>query len=635
MPQKKNLFLEYIYERFGEAIQKSVLRFILKNKQRVEDKLPNQYTLGYINMEDIDYKTVRIDAKADSRIDFDIVVVPELDCSIKNSRNNDYDRELVNDIWLSISCSGDIAKELKDFRIIEVNEYSPSKPQKPLADDLVPIISKADYEKYATEMLEKFYPESLESPQVINAEELAQRMNLQVIKRAIKEDRSVFGQIFFKDTEVEIYNREKQQVERVNIPQNTVIVDNETTALFSFGSENLTIAHECVHFYLHKKAFYFAQMLNKELSHIQCQTSGGMVGVDSESKNNWMEIQANGIAPYILMPKKTFLEKYRMYEKMASLIHRSKEEYIEEVIRALAEFFKVSVYAARKRLIDLGINDAEGVLNWVDGRYVKPYFYKEGSLASNETFTVSYKDVYNKVFTGGNIALLIYQGDFVLVENHLCINSSKFVEKDENGEDRLTEYARYHLDECCVKFICATDNSFIHSGNLETLCYLCRDIVKDLNFDIEISQDNAALLNSQDLPSRYNDYRSTISEIKRDISYKQLPDILKYFAENLKLDVNSLAIDTGLDERTIRRYMNGENKVPEKRTVIALCMAMKLPPDIIDIVLRQSHIALAYGNADDDALLSVISMMRGKSIKKINKYLSDIGAEPLTNKTAV
>ena len=635
MPQKQNLFLDYIYERFGETIHKSSLRFLLKHRHLVEDKIPSNYVLVYMNLEDIEYKTVRIDAKDDSRINFDIVVVPELDCSIKNPKNNDYDRELVTDIWLSISCSGDISKELKDFRIIETNEYSQMKPQKPLADDLVPVISKAEYEKYATEILEKFYPECLERTQEVNAEELAKRMNLQFIKRAIKKDRSVFGQIFFKDTEVDLYNREKQQLEKLTVHKNTIIVDDETTALFSFGSENLTIAHECVHFYLHKKAFYFAQMLDKQLSHIQCKTKGGIVGVQAESKNNWMEIQANGIAPYILMPKNTFLEQYHKYEKMGSLIYRSKEEYIEDVIRKLSEFFKVSVYAARKRLIDLGVNEVCGVLNWIDGHYVKPYFYKEGSLASNETFTVSYKDIYNKICTGGNIALLIYQGNFVLVENHLCINSKKFVEKNEYGEDRLTEYARYHIDECCVKFKCETGDSFINSSKLEILCYLCRDFVKDMSFDVEVSKDNAMLLNSPDLPSRYDDYRKTISEVKQAISYKQLPDILKYFVENLKLDVKSLAIDTGLDERTIRRYLNGENKVPDKRTVIALCMVMNLPPDIIDIVLRQSHIALAYGNEDDDALLSVISLMRGKSIKKINKYLTDIGAEPLTNKIAI
>ena len=261
-------------------------------------------------------------------------------------------------------------------------------------------------------------------------------------------------------------------------------------------------------------------------------------------------------------------------------------------------------------------------------------FFKDGVLAPNETFTASAKDIYNRLFTIGNVAGLIYQGDFVFVENHLCINSSKFIEKDE-GEDHLTEYARYHMEECCLKFKLKTKNNIINNSNLETFCYLCRDFIKDINFDVEISTENTDLLNSRDLPSRFEDYRKTISEIKQTISFKKLSEILKYFVDNLQLDVKCLAIDTGLDERTIRRYLSGENKVPDKRSVIAICMAMNLPPEIVEIVLRQSHIALAYGNEDDDALLSVISMMRGKSITKINKYLQGIGAEPLTNKIAL
>lgn len=632
---KKNLFLEYVCEKFGERLHKAILRFLLQHKGQIENRLPNNYTLTYFDMEDIDYKMVRIDSKEGNRIDFDIIAVPELDCSIKNIRNKDYDRELVNDLWLTISCSGDISIGLKNFHIADISEYVQVKQQKPLADDLVPIIAKSEYEKYAKEILEKFYPECLEGSQEINAEILAQRMGLRVIKRTITEDGDIFGQIYFQDTEVELYDRKNKRKEKCLIPSNTIIVDSDATSFFSYGSLNITIAHECVHFYLHRKAFYFVQMLDSDLLYIQCQSNGEIKGIQHEEQNNWMEIQANGIAPYLLMPKEKFLKQYQEYDAvLAILYNRKKAEYFEELIRKLADQFKVSIYAARKRLIDLGVNAANGVLNWVDNHYVKPYFFKDGVLAPNETFTASAKDIYNRLFTIGNVAGLIYQGDFVFVENHLCINSSKFIEKDE-GEDHLTEYARYHMEECCLKFKLKTKNNIINNSNLETFCYLCRDFIKDINFDVEISTENTDLLNSRDLPSRFEDYRKTISEIKQTISFKKLSEILKYFVDNLQLDVKCLAIDTGLDERTIRRYLSGENKVPDKRSVIAICMAMNLPPEIVEIVLRQSHIALAYGNEDDDALLSVISMMRGKSITKINKYLQGIGAEPLTNKIAL
>lgn len=44
--------------------------------------------------------------------------------------------------------------------------------------------------------------------------------------------------------------------------------------MLSFGSKNMTIAHECVHFFLNRKAFLFAQLMNKEIKSIQCEAKG-------------------------------------------------------------------------------------------------------------------------------------------------------------------------------------------------------------------------------------------------------------------------------------------------------------------------------------------------------------------------
>ena len=296
---RRKKFIEYVCEKFGEKISGSVLNFILKNRGIIESYIPSRYSLKYIEIDNIEYKTVYIDSKEGNRIEFDLVVVPEVDCSIRNIRNDDYDRELVDDLWLSVACTGDVSKSLSDFRIISVNEYFQQKPKKPLSDDLVPIIPKADYEKYAKELLEKYYPECIERLEIVDPVIIAQRMGLQILKRSIAEDGSIFGQIFFKDAEVGLFNKEHKCIEKVKVPRNTIIVDADATSLFSLGSVNITIAHECVHYYLHKKAFYFAQMLNDNLTQIQCQTSGGWKGEEETSRNNWMEIQANGIAPYI------------------------------------------------------------------------------------------------------------------------------------------------------------------------------------------------------------------------------------------------------------------------------------------------------------------------------------------------
>lgn len=458
---------------------------------------------------------------------------------------------------------------------------------------------------------------------------IAQNMGISVVDRSISADGSIFGQVYFKDTKADLYDRRSGVMQTVLVPKNTMIIDSDSSSLFSFGCQKLTIAHECVHFYLHKKAFFFAKMVNKELSHIQCQREGGIVGKNEGTNNHWMEVQANGIAPYILMPRQMVVKKYNELENMYMSWGQTPLEYAESLVKAIADFFDVTNYAARKRLLDLGFTLAGGTLNYVDGQYIKPYLYKKGALAKDETYTVSYKDIYDKIFSS-TMGAYIYQGNFVFVENHLCIESPKYVQKTEEGDHELTVYAREHLDECCVKFKCTSRSSVIRDS-LATACYLCRQFDEDLYYDLEIADSNSALYNSPNLPFAFKEHRDRILQIKKDIMGKSFTEILNYFVDNLHKDNKELAYDSGLDERSIRRYLSGESKRPDKRSVIAICMALKLPSEITDIVLKQAHISLVEGDTEDDALMGVIMTHRGKSIKKINAYLERLGVEPLNN----
>lgn len=630
MAKEPNLFLEYISEKQGDTLHRAVHSFLIRNKYLVENKLGSRYRVTFIELEDLDYQSVRFEDKGGDKIEFDILVIPEITAKVVYGKHNDRDVESVTDVWLTITCSGVVSDDLISFKIEGISEYNKKKREKPLSCDLVPIITRDDYEKYATEILQKFYPAGLEKPCAIDVLTIAKNMGISVVDRSISADGSIFGQVYFKDTKADLYDRRSGTMQMISVPKNTMIIDSDSSSLFSFGCQKLTIAHECVHFYLHKKAFFFARMVNKELSHIQCQREGGLVGKNEGTNNHWMEVQANGIAPYILMPRQMVIKKYNELENMYLSWGLKPLEYAENLVKAIADFFDVTNYAARKRLLDLGYTLAGGTLNFVDGQYIKPYLYKKGALAKNETYTVSYKDVYDKIFTAPTMGAYIYQGNFVFVENHLCIESPKFVRQTKEGDHELTDYAREHLDECCVKFKCTSRSSVIRDS-LATACYLCRQFDEDLYYDLEIADSNGPLYNSPDLPFAFKEHRERILQIKKDIMGKSFTEILNYFVDNLHKDNKELAYELGLDERSIRRYLSGESKRPDKRSVIAICMALKLPPEITDIVLKQAHVSLVEGDNEDDALMGVIMTHRGKSIKKINAYLERLGVEPLNN----
>ena len=246
--------------------------------------------------------------------------------------------------------------------------------------EFVPYIKKSQYDDYANEILEKFYykdyPTARETPEAIDVDILSNNMGLNIITRSISKDKTIFGQIFFSDAIVELYNEEKEEYEKVKISKNTILVDNKAAYLRSLGSRNMTIAHECVHSYYHRKAFLFAKMFNNDLKYIECLIDGTMNNTKDNDTADWMEIQANALAPCILMPRKAFenyanelLEKYRLFSDFGV-------NTINNIVDELADKFNVTKYAAKKRLIDLGYDQAEGAYNWVDDRYVRPYAFK-------------------------------------------------------------------------------------------------------------------------------------------------------------------------------------------------------------------------------------------------------------------
>lgn len=92
---------------------------------------------------------------------------------------------------------------------------------------------------------------------------------------------------------------------------------------------------------------------------IQCQIAAGTTDSDKWKAVDWMEWQAKGVAPKILMPEKT----------VRPLVDRLLVEYsgndqvsvasFERVIDVLAETYDASRQAAKVRLVELGYTKAE------------------------------------------------------------------------------------------------------------------------------------------------------------------------------------------------------------------------------------------------------------------------------------
>ena len=174
-----------------------------------------------------------------------------------------------------------------------------------MSDSLVPIIHKEELESVATDFLRRYYPETLKKAMAVEPHVLADKMGLTVEIREITKDFSIFGQIYFHDCDAEFYDADIDGMVQARLNAGTIIVDPKAYFLRNLGSVNNTIVHECVHWDQHRKAFELERLYNSSATRIKCQVIGGIKD-NTRDVTDWMEWQANALAPKIQMPLAMF-----------------------------------------------------------------------------------------------------------------------------------------------------------------------------------------------------------------------------------------------------------------------------------------------------------------------------------------
>lgn len=147
-----------------------------------------------------------------------------------------------------------------------------------------------------------------------------------------------------------------------------------------------TIVHECVHWDQHRKAFELERLYNRDSTQIKCLVIGGSKGSSDRTAADWMEWQANSLAPRIQMPIGSFkikaAEYVRKFQREMKATHIV--DVMEAVIDALATFFIASRHVTKMRMADAGYEEAIGAFTYIDGHYVKPHAFKKGSLQKDK-----------------------------------------------------------------------------------------------------------------------------------------------------------------------------------------------------------------------------------------------------------
>lgn len=601
--------------------------FIIQNRQSLDLYSCVVQNIKYVDLSDISVVSVSVDNCHEQKIAFDVIVDAEIEVKDYN-RHNDYD-DLVNQ-WFLLTCSGDLACSLDDFKISNITVYNKKNyHDKAMSDALVPYIRSEQLEDFATEFLQANYPEALNIPMYLDPMELAKRMSLDVKLTRITKKLSVFGASFFRDCDTEYYDQDANRMLPVHVKARTIFVDREAYYLRNLGSVNNTIVHECVHWHFHQKAFALERLYNEKASQIKCQVVGGVKDSNERGSTDWMEWQANSLTPRIQMPLTTFKMKSQEF------IQKYKKEYgtnelidvMETVIRELALFFGVSNCAVKIRLIDMGYDEAIGVLTYIDGGYVKPHVFKQCYINKNQTFSISQEDALLESVFSPKLREDLKNDKYKYIDSHFVYNSPKYITM-ENGEPCLTKYARLHIDECCLIFDLKVKSVNKYGETYYTECVLFRDAESNITFEAHYSNENQEhKLQASHFKKYSEDVLSVIKSLPNSFP-KTLDAVIKWS----EMTEEQIAEASDLSTRHIQRLRKDDSQNATMETIVQLCIGMKLPTQLAMHLVEKSGNSFR-ANDKDFAYQFLLMGYNQQSLYDCNEFLKGVNL-PLLGRAA-
>lgn len=582
-------FSEYIKDKYFDLIYTRLKSYVYYQKDNIPFKLKYIDDIQQVWLEDAYIKKFYIYDYPNNEIGINIIV--ETYVTLKEYKKGEYKSD--SDYpWFLVSCKCEFTDDIKNFKIQNIEPYNGVyEKYKSLTDNLVPYIKKEEMDEYAENLLKKHYPEVL-NDKILSPYDFAEKLGLKIEKINFN-DSKCMGAIHFDDVYVKTKDGKSKR-----FPPNTIFVSRK----FNEKRTNFTIMHECVHYLLHIKCFFMERLYNKDARHISCNIDGTGSTSAKSSSIEWMEWQANNLAPKLLMPARSFKTRVNNLIKYYNIHFNDNDdlETYETLIYDLSEIYNITPEVVKIRLVELGYEFALGCFNYVDGKHVRPHSFSKGSLNMFETFSINELDALKccliEKYSNNNEKIY----DYVYVENNLCLNDSKYIEKNEKIGLSLTSYARHHMDECCLKFEIDLKNQCeIDEIGDKTFKILNR---KNNDSELVVSAHNSFKIS----PSHNNNIMQTALK-KEALLYNNIPRTAKGLFKVLKeysgFTNEELVNGTGLSKNTIDKYLYDESPGYKLDVVLRLLLFMNIPNKVSFLVLdicncklsnNDEHLWIAY-----------------------------------------
>ena len=511
----------------------------------------------------------------------------------------------------------------------------------PLSTALVPIISRKQLDEETAKMLKKYrMEESLKKCGRVDGYVLADNMELSVRKARLSKDYHIRGKFYPFERDITVYLDDGTEWP-MHVKAGTILVD-PIACVDEDGIQD-AIIHECVHYELHNLFYGLQSTYNEQLEYLACidYRYGSYLTEDvyeqriadeamyevtrklpngkyePRSGHEWAEWQAVNMTPHIRMPaeqtKKKISDLYLKYKDLRKNGANS-AEVAAAVIKDLADFYGTSTMTARIRMIDLGYHVARGAMVEVDGVTVPPFMTSNARMAADISYVISFDNLTRLFTENADFRKEMETRPYIMVEHHLCLDDPRFVERTEDGF-RLTDYARSHIDVCCLSFKIVKvsqqagyDKNAAHNDEIRTDAIAMA--LGGIPMEALVEFSKGVGTGCDGLPRRFG-------------------ETLKYHRKRMGMTQEDLAWEADIDVRHLSNLENDLVERPSQQVIAELGRALMLPGMYTEDMMNKAGCPLNRDLAEDMHLKTVIYFMYMRPRNECNSLLELCECKPI------
>jgi Zn-dependent peptidase ImmA (M78 family) len=456
----------------------------------------------------------------------------------------------------------------------------------------------------------------------------------------LSDNGDILGTIAFFDGEVDVYDPGTKSYIGFSVKKGTVLVD---CTIDNEGRGNNTMAHECVHWHIHRN--YFNNLRRKAADSdiaFRCPTRISD-GDDATRDEERMEKQARGIAPRILMPKKSTQIKLQELFASHSIPKDGKHRIavLTEIVDELAEFYHVSKVSAKYRMVDLGFmsrEDAEIIYNFNTAPCIVDFSEHPLTVKTSSrplTRHISIEQAFYEFSRNDAFREILQSGMFRYVDNAFVINDPKYIRRDNDGTFKLTPYAVKNPQECTLLFEYTVSVTGDHEKLPASMIgFLTRveteykklpryypNVQNDTVYDTAKAREQAQQKAFENVREEFGRFMASKQAINPATTFW---DRVEQIREAKGFSKNKFKALSGMDDQTVSRLGKG-GKVT-MRNGIAACFGLDLDVSEAKELLALAQLALGK-DKESLAYEYVLSMFQGCSLDERNDVLQALGVE--------